>query len=289
MGKIFKALEKSQKGNEKKQDPVEDIDTTPLSDFQDPAQYDMETLNQMIDPVPDYTPVTIDPMLVCGLNPQSVEAEQFRLLKNNILFPEKGNPPKCIMITSASPGEGKSFVAANLAVSIAQNIDEHVFLMDCDLRAPSIHSMFGLGEISGLSEYLSQAKPLSALLVKTFLNKLTILPAGKIPPNPSELLSSEQMRRLINEVKLRYSDRYIIIDTPPPYLTSETSAISRQVDGIIIVIQQGKTRKKNILDLIDNYGKEKILGVVYNFAKKPVGYGYGKYGYGKYGHGVKNA
>ena len=132
------------------------------------------------------------------------------------------------------------------------------------------------------------------MLVKSFLNKLTILPAGKIPPNPSELLSSEQMRRLIHEVKLRYSDRFIIIDTPPPYLTSETSAISRQVDGIVIVIQQGKTQKKNVTDLIDIYGKEKVIGVVYNFAKKKIGYGYGKYGYGKYGYGkygydVKNA
>ncbi|MCD4721084.1 MAG: polysaccharide biosynthesis tyrosine autokinase [Desulfobacula sp.] len=233
--------------------------------------------------------INIDPMLVTGLKPHSIEAEQFRQLKNNILFPEKGNPPRCIMITATSPGEGKSFVAANLAISIAQNIDEHVLLVDCDLRSPSIDSMFGFNNIQGLSEYLSKAKPLSSLLVKTFLNKLTLLPAGTIPTNPSELLSSEQMRRLIHEVKLRYTDRYIIIDTPPPYLTSETSAISRQVDGIIIVIQQGKTRKKDVLDLIDIYGKEKIIGVVYNFAKKRVGYGYGKYGYGKYGYGVKNA
>ena len=161
--------------------------------------------------------------------------------------------------------------------------------MDCDLRAPRIQSMFGYNNMQGLSEYLTQAKPLSSLLVKTFLDKLTILPAGKIPPNPSELLSSEQMRRLIHEVKLRYSDRYIIIDTPPPYLTSETSVISRQVDGIVIVVKQGETRKKDIFDIIDIYGKEKILGVVYNFAKKKIGYGYGKYGYGKYGHSINNA
>ncbi|MCP4673278.1 MAG: polysaccharide biosynthesis tyrosine autokinase [Desulfobacula sp.] len=228
-------------------------------------------------------------MLVTGLNPQSIESEQFRLLKNNILFPEKGEVPKCIMITSASPGEGKSFVAANLAISLSQSIDEYVLLMDCDLRGPSIHSMFGYNNRQGLSEYLAKGKPLSSLLIKTFLDKLTILPAGKIPDNPSELLSSEQMRRLIHEVKLRYSDRYIIIDTPPPYLTSETSVISRQVDGIVIVIKQGKTRKKDIVDIIDIYGREKILGVVYNYAQKPIGYGYGKYGYGKYGHSVKNA
>ncbi len=280
MGKIFKALEKSQQTIENGQKPVDDVDAETASDFhgRDLAGKDLQGI-----------PVAIDPLLITGLDPQSAEAEQFRILKNNILFPAKGDPPKSIMITSTAPGAGKSFVAANLAISIAQNIDEHVFLMDCDLRSPSIHSLFGFDDIQGLSEYLSEAKPLSSLLVKTFLDKLTILPAGKIPFNPSELLSSEQMRRLIQEVKLRYSDRYIIIDTPPPYLTSETNAISRQVDGIVIVIHQGKTRKKDVLDLIDIYGKEKIIGIVYNFAKKKIGYGYGKYGYGKYGAGIKNA
>ncbi len=224
----------------------------------------------------------MDSSLVTLTRPNSLESEQFRLLKNNILFPEKGTPPRSIMITSASPGEGKSFVAANLAVSIAQNIDEHVLLMDCDLRSPKIHSIFNLPGQPGLSEYLSKAKPLSSLLVKTFINKLTILPAGTIPKNPSELLSSEQMRRLVHEVRLRYSDRYIIIDTPPPYITSETSALVRQVDGVIMVVRHGKTRKKDVQDIIDIYGKEKIIGVVQNFAKKRPGYGYGyyKHGYG---------
>ena len=289
MGKIFKALEKSQQSVE----PVNNVASTfkpeTLSDVQGSNAYGKANEASINEVIPEKLIHNIDPMLVTGLKPQSIESEQFRQLKNNILFPEKGNPPRCIMVTATSPGEGKSFVAANLAISIAQNIDEYVLLLDCDLRSPSIDSMFGFNHVQGLSEYLSQSKPLSSVLVKSFLNKLTLLPAGKIPPNPSELLSSEQMKRLIHEVKLRYSDRYIIIDTPPPYLTSETNAISRQVDGIIIVIQQGKTRKKDVLKLIDIYGREKIIGVVYNFAKKRTGYGYGKYGYGKYGYGVKDA
>jgi len=289
LGKIFKALEKSQQSVE----PVNNVASTfkpeTLSDVQGLNEYDKANEASINEVIPEKLIHNIDPMLVTGLKPQSIESEQFRQLKNNILFPEKGNPPRCIMVTATSPGEGKSFVAANLAISIAQNIDEYVLLLDCDLRSPSIDSMFGFNHVQGLSEYLSQSKPLSSVLVKSFLNKLTLLPAGKIPPSPSELLSSEQMKRLIHEVKLRYSDRYIIIDTPPPYLTSETNAISRQVDGIIIVIQQGKTRKKDVLNLIDIYGREKIIGVVYNFAKKRTGYGYGKYGYGKYGYGVKDA
>lgn len=240
------------------------------------------SLNYLDDPdlvIPD----NVDKSLVTVFTPHSIESEQFRMLKNNILFPEKGLPPKNIMVTSASPGEGKTFVATNLAATIAQNIDEYVLLIDCDLRAPFVDKVFGLNNLPGLSEYLSQARPLSSLLVKTFLEKLTILPSGSIPPNPSELLSSEQMRRLLSEVKTRYNDRYVIIDTPPPYLTSETNALARHVDGIILVVRQGKTRKKEIENIIEIYGKEKIIGVVQNFAQKKPGYGYGyhKYGYGK--------
>lgn len=223
----------------------------------------------------------LHPSLVTALDPRSVEAEQFRLLKNNILFPEKGRPPRSIMITSPSPDEGKSFVSANLAISIAQSIDEYVLLMDCDLRGPSIHTLFGLENAQGLSEHLSSAVPLPTLLKKTFIDKLTLLPGGTIPPNPSELLSSEQMRGLLSEVKSRYSDRYVIIDTPPPYITSETNAIARIVDGIIIVIRQGKTRKKEVQDIVDIYGKRKILGVIKNFASvtPALSYRYKKYGY----------
>jgi protein-tyrosine kinase len=262
VGKIFKALEKSQQSVGNSENIEEKFETEPLPLFRDQENVHKTEI--------ETRPVIIDPMLVTGLNPQSMESEQFRLLKNNILFPEKGTVPKCIMITSTAPGEGKSFVAANLAITLSQSMDEYVLLMDCDLRAPAIHSMFGYNNPHGLSEYLSKAKPLSSLLVNSFMDKLKVLPAGQIPDNPSELLSSEQMRRLIHEVKLRYSDRYIIIDTPPPSLTSETSAISRQVDGIVIVIKQGQTRKKDILNVIDIYGREKILGIVYNFAKNSI-------------------
>jgi len=285
LGKIFKALEKSQHPDSHRQtaepDELPEPPVAPQAEVRRPeARQPVETHD---------TIVTVDPMLVAGFAPQSVEAEQFRLLKNAILFPEKGTPPRCIMVTSASPGEGKSFVSANLAISIAQNIDEHVLLIDCDLRSPSLHPLFGIPNPEGLSEYLNLEKSLPDLLVKTFMNKLTLLPAGRIPPNPSELLSSDLMKNLIQEVRARYANRYIIIDTPPPYLTSETNAISRQVDGIIIVIRQGKTHKKDVMDLVETYGEEKVIGAVYNCAKKPIGYGYSKYGYGKYGYGVKNA
>lgn len=168
------------------------------------------------------------------------------------------------MVTSAVPGEGKSFVAANLAISIAQSIQEHVLIIDSDMRVPSIHRQFGFDDIPGLSEYLANGTPLSMLLQKTKVDKLSILPAGKPPHNPAELLSSQRMSKLLEEVRERYSDRYIIIDSPPPKLTAEANALARQVDGILLIVKYGSTPRDMVSDLIELLGKEKILGVVFN-------------------------
>lgn len=300
MGKIFDAMEKSGSGELPVAIPKQSHQKAAIV-AEDGGHFRQGAFSRDADLFPDFvrrtpavdeqvpardrdtaSPGDLHPSIVTALNPQSVEAEQFRLLKNNILFPEKGRPPKSIMITSPSPDEGKSFVSANLAVSIAQSIDEYVLLMDCDLRGPSVHKLFGMENSTGLSEHLSSSAPLNTLLKKTFIDKLTLLPGGTVPANPSELLSSEQMRSLLNEVKSRYRDRYVIIDTSPPYITSETNAIARVVDGIIIVIRQGQTRKKTVQDIVDIYGREKILGVIKNFAtiSSLTGYRYKKYGYG---------
>jgi len=227
----------------------------------------------------------IDKNMVTLLKPQSFEAEQFKILRTNLLFPSSGKSPRTIMVTSAVPDEGKSQIAANLSVSIAQSIQEHVLLIDCDIRRPCIHTQFGFGDVPGLSDHLSRGIPVSSLLLKTKVNKLSILPGGKPAHNPSELVSSQKMSKLLQEVKYRYSDRFIVIDSPPPKLTAETSALSRQVDGVILVIEYGRTSREMVLDLVDTIGKEKILGVVFNkldmrFADY---YGLGKYKtYSKY-------
>ena len=227
----------------------------------------------------------IDKNMVTLLKPQSFEAEQFKILRTNLLFPSSGRSPRTILITSAVPDEGKSLIAANLAVSIAQSIQEYVLLIDCDIRRPCIHTQFGFGDVPGLSDHLSKGIPVSSLLLKTKVNKLSILPAGNFAHNPSELVSSQQMSRLLQEVKYRYSDRFIVIDSPPPKLTAESSALSRQVDGVILVIEYGRTSREMVSDLVNTIGKEKILGVVFNkldmrFANY---YGLGKYKtYSKY-------
>ena len=223
--------------------------------------------------------------LVCLNNSDSFEAEQFKILRTNIMYPLTGSPPRSILVTGANPAEGKSFVATNLAISVALNIDQFVLLIDCDLRKPVIDSRFGIINQPGLSEYLTDGMPLSSLLVQTEIDKLTILPGGKPPHNPSELLSSDRMSKLLEEVTARYSDRLIIIDSPPPSLTAETGVLARHVDGILLVVKAGQTRQEDLNHMVDKLGKEKIIGSVLNCVDfKSGGYsGYKKYyKYGRY-------
>jgi exopolysaccharide/PEP-CTERM locus tyrosine autokinase len=260
--------------------PVPDIKKAPAlavappKDFQSPVSLSIvEEGNKRFDAS------RIDRTLVALHTPQSYEAEQFKILRTNILYPVAGQPPRSILITSTAPGEGKTFTAANLAISIASNINKHVLLIDADLRRPQLHRRFGFEDIPGLSDYLERGVPLPSLLVKTSVEKLTLLPGGAAPANPSELISSERMANLIAEVTGRYADRLILIDAPPPTLAAETGVLARQVDGILVVVRFGETQREELSDLIKQMGAPKIIGSVVNHLETTSSryYGY-KYG-----------
>ena len=228
--------------------------------------------------------LNISEKLIAYHAPHSIEAEQFRKLRTNILFPPDGQEvPRVILITSALPGEGKSFVSANLAVTISQNVDKHVLLMDCDMRRPDQHKIFDLPNDKGLSNFLNEGTPLKSLLVRVINNRLSLLRSGPPPSNPAELLSSDRMSDLLQEVRSRYHDRTIIVDSPPPQLTAESFALAKSVDGILLVIKMGHTHKEIVSDLTDAFGKDKILGVVANWmSKNSPSYGLEKYSKYKY-------
>jgi capsular exopolysaccharide synthesis family protein len=251
---------------------------SPASAAEAPAQAPAPDLPAAARPVPGQ----VSPDLVSLVNPEGPEAELFKLLRTRILFPQSGHPPRTILVTSALAEEGKSFVAANLAVNIARNVDEHVLLVDCDLRKPSIHAKFGYNGVQGLSEFLSAGLELPSLLVKTGVAKLTLLPSGASPSNPSELISSSRMAGLIEELKARYDDRYIILDSPPPMMAPETSAIAKWADGILVVVRHG-TPMSLVEELVAHLDREKIIGVVINrvHQREFRRYSYKKY-YNKY-------
>ena len=196
--------------------------------------------------------------------PQSVDAENFKLLRAKILFPKNGIRPGTIMITSTFPGEGKTFVAANLAASIALGINEHVLLVDCDLRRPTLHNILGYSNKEGLHEYLTGKKQLADLIIRTKVEKLSFLTSGSSPSNPSELLSSAMMKNFISKTAGGSKDRFVIIDAPPAQITSETGVLSNYVDGIIFVIMAGMAPRQIIQKTLETFGKKKVLGIVFN-------------------------
>jgi capsular exopolysaccharide synthesis family protein len=168
------------------------------------------------------------------------------------------------MVTSAFPGEGKTFVASNLAASIATGGDGQVLLIDGDLRKPSIHQMFGLYKSEGVYEYLDRKKELDDLIVGTKIQKLSMLPAGKVSNRPSESGSSSEMERFMKEIKQRFHDWTVIIDTAPSNVSAGTKVIAKYVDAVVFVVMAQKYPRKEIQKSMESLGRDKILGVIFN-------------------------
>jgi len=203
---------------------------------------------------------------------RNIATEQMRKLRIAMLEGPFGgnNRPRTILVTSALAGEGKSTVSANFAVAISQMIGEYVLLVDSDLRRPDLHNFFGMPPRPGLAEYLSEDINLADLLIKTDFEKLTLLQAGRVPANSTELLHSEKMNNLIKELKSRYSDRYIIIDSPPIMSTSEPDVLAEQVDGVVVVVRAGMTPREIVEDVVSQINPDKLLGVIMNDVKSGI-------------------
>ncbi len=185
-----------------------------------------------------------DESLVSLYQPQSLISEQFRKLRTELLRLNLARPVKTIMVTSALQGEGKSFVAANLAISIAYDLHLHALLVDCDLRNPSVAPMFGYNGVRGIADYLMGQGEVSNFLVETELEKLSLLPGGTIPKNPTEIIGSQRMAALVEELKTRYDDRFIILDSTPLLATAEPDVLAKLVDGVLMVVRAGLTPGK---------------------------------------------
>jgi protein-tyrosine kinase len=225
------------------------------------------------------------------LTPDAVDkeiAEEFRLIKRPLLRNafEQGVAPlehgNLVMVTSARASEGKTFTAIGLAVSIAMEFDKTVLLVDADLARPSVSQILDLdGPLSGLTDYLLDGKTdLSAFLVKTDIPKLNILPAGSDHKRASELLASENMKDLTNQLSFRYSDRIVIFDSPPLLANSQAAVLAARMGQIMVVIEANRTPQlvlKEALALLDS---NKVIGLILNKARR--GWA-GSYGYSEFG------
>ncbi|MEI4801752.1 CpsD/CapB family tyrosine-protein kinase [Bacillus sp. NPDC077411] len=201
--------------------------------------------------------------LVTHTVPNSKVAEEYRTIRTNLQFSSVNSKDKTIVITSPRFGEGKSTVAANLAVSIAQQ-GEKVLLIDADLRKPAIHEIFQLENTIGLTNVLSGEKVMEGAVKKTGIGRLHVLTSGPVPFNPAELLSSVVMETLIQKVMEQYD--IILIDSPPILEVADTSILADRCDGALLVINYNHTMNEDAIEAkrILSFTKGKLVGAILN-------------------------
>jgi exopolysaccharide/PEP-CTERM locus tyrosine autokinase len=228
--------------------------------------------------------------------PRSQIADQYRVIKRPLIQNAMGKGASAvangnlIMVTSALPGEGKTFTAINLAMSIATELDCTVMLVDADVARPSVMRVLGLPAGPGLLDLvLDESTELSGMLMRTSIEKLTILPSGTPHPRATELLASDAMTRLLTDMAKRYSDRIIVFDSPPLLLATESRVLASHMGQIVVVVQAEKTLQSDVAQALATIESCPVKLMLLNQARTVFkgGYEYG-YGYG-YGHAEQHA
>lgn len=205
--------------------------------------------------------------LVC-IEPDAVELESYKVLRTRIQQAVKLKGMNTFMITSPNPGDGKTLTAINLALTYAKAYNHTVLLVDCDLRMQNIHKMLGLDSAAGLVDFLIDDKPLNEFIIWPGIEKLTLISGGRSIQNSAELLSSERMKSLVEELKARYKDRIVIFDAPPLLSGADALALAPLVDCVLMVVKEDQTRMRDIRTALDMIPREKFLGFILNSQRK---------------------
>lgn len=242
--------------------------------------------------------LNLDAMAEAGIinpnSPRSEIADQYRVIKRPLIKNAMGKGASIlangnlIMVTSALPAEGKSFTAINLAMSMATELDNTVMLVDADVARPSVMRMLGLPAGPGLLDLvLDDTMDMSSVLLKTNVDKLTILPSGTPHPRATELLASDAMVRLLEDMAARYSDRIIVFDSPPLLITTESRVLATHMGQVVLVVHAGKTLQSEVKQALATIQACPVKLLLLNRSSSLFkgGYGY-NYGYGRgYGYG----
>lgn len=196
--------------------------------------------------------------------------DAYKILRTQVVHRLRENHWNALGITSPGEGEGKTLTAVNLALSLAMEVNQTVLLVDANLRRPTIHEVFGLGDCSGLADYLLDNIPVADLLVNPGIERFVLMPGGRAIPNSAEFLTSPKMVNLVDEFKHRYQSRIIIFDLPPLLQSADVLAFSPYTDAILLVIEEGRTTVDDVtraLTLTRNVTP--ILGTVLNKGGRP--------------------
>jgi capsular exopolysaccharide synthesis family protein len=248
MSRINEALKKA--AQERSSEVVAFAPTTEVQ----PEGFEQVTLLKPAPPV--------NARLVTLREEQSVSTEKFRVLSTRLMHLQTQRPLKTVLITSCVPGEGKSFVAANLAVTLARGQNQKVLLLVGDLRQPGLSSIFGFQKLPGLAEYLQEGADLTGLLCRLEGMPLWFLPAGNSPQPPTDLLQSDRLAELI--ARIAGSFDWVLVDSPPMVPWADANIWARLTDGILLVVRKNKTPKALLAKALESLNDPSILGVVFN-------------------------
>ena len=211
---------------------------------------------------------TVSPFFVAATHPNSVAAEQYRLLRTRLEGRERGRRVNALLVTSPGAGDGKTTTSANLALTMAQDFSHRVILVEADLRRPTLAGLCGVSPDRGLVDVLIGGAALEDVLVRIPDQNLFVLPAGQVTSRSTELLGSTIMARLIETLRNRF-DR-LVIDSPPVTL-ADTHVLARLVDGMLIVVRAGVTSKPALEHALEGIERERIAGLVLNDIEQSVG------------------
>jgi protein-tyrosine kinase len=215
--------------------------------------------------------------LVTSAGGRTPLVEEFRIIKRPLIKRAFGprkqgeNPGNLIMVTSSLPGEGKTFCAINLAMSIAMELDHTVLLVDADVARPSILRTLGVSAQRGLLDVLQNEHEMSDVMLRTNVDTLTILPAGTSNVNATEILASQSMLRLVHEIANRYPDRIVIFDSPPLLLTSEARVLASHMGQIAMVVESERTTQHAVMESLGQLEGCSNVNLIYNKSREMIG------------------
>ena len=211
--------------------------------------------------------------LVTDIETPTQSREQYRRLASALHRAQEAHGLKVVMVASAVQGEGKTITAANLALTLSDSYQRRVLLIDADLRRPALHTVFRVNNSSGLSNLASFEQ--EHLVVRAVSSRLSLLPAGPPTGDPMAGLTSERMKRVIDEAREGFD--WVIVDTPPVVMLTDANLLSAMVDGAILVVRAGSTPHDLVQRAVAALGRDRILGVVLNRAEEPPHSSYGYY------------
>jgi capsular exopolysaccharide synthesis family protein len=216
------------------------------------------------DPVRTVAGARLDRRLLAAMAADSIAAEQYRALRTRIFHADNGAAVRVVLVTSPGRGEGKTLTASNLGLTMAQDYQRRTCIVDADLRHPQLQRLFGLPDGPGLSDVLAGEATLEEALITVEDHQITILPAGRTPARPAELLGTTAMRRTIETLRSRF-DR-VVVDAPATTPLADVGILTPLVDSVLLVVRSGTTSKPAIHDAVAAIDRSKLLGVVLNEA-----------------------